>query len=124
MQETAAAVVICDAGGVTQRGASREQFLAGCLTERTRRAYRRDLEDFFAFVGVATPAELTPERVTACRNQLMAQGARPATVARKLTVVRAFCEHLVYHGGLDGSTTEQADQPAFAATHGDHAGTG
>jgi len=79
----------------------REAFLAGRLTEKTRRAYRQDLDAFFTFGGVTRPGEITPDRVTAWRNSLMDAGARPATVARKLTTLRAFCDHLVYHGLLE-----------------------
>lgn len=81
-------------------GNEREAFLAGQLTERTRRAYRQDLEGFFRFSEVKRPEELTQEQVVAWRNMLMERGARPATVARKLTTLRVFCEHLVYRGYL------------------------
>ena len=80
---------------------AREAFLAGQLTERTRAAYRQDLEAFFRFAGVRRPEEITAGAVTSWRNAMMAAGARPATVARKLTALRAFCEHLVYHGILE-----------------------
>lgn len=79
----------------------REAFLAGRLTEKTRRAYRQDLDDFFSFSGTTRPAEITPDRVTAWRNKMMDAGARPSTVARKLTTLRAFCDHLVYHRLLE-----------------------
>jgi site-specific recombinase XerD len=75
----------------------REAFLAGRLTEKTRRAYRQDLEAFFAFTEVKTPGEILTDRVVAWRNSMMDTGVRPATVARKLTSLRAFCDHLVYH---------------------------
>lgn len=79
----------------------REAFLAGRLTEKTRRAYGQDLDAFFAFAGVTEPGAITVDRVTAWRNSLMDAGMRPATIARKLTSVRALCEHLVYHGYLE-----------------------
>lgn len=78
----------------------REAFLAGRLTDKTRRAYRQDLDAFFTFAGVRAPTDITPELVTAWRNALMDQGMRPATVARKLTALRCFCEHLVYREHL------------------------
>lgn len=79
----------------------REAFLAGQLTDTTRSAYRQDLDAFFKFAGVRTPADITADRVTAWRNAMMDAGMRPATVARKLTALRCLCEHLVYHRHLD-----------------------
>lgn len=79
----------------------REAFLAGRLTEKTRAAYRQDLNAFFAFAGIRAPSEITADRVTAWRNSMMDAGLRPATIARKLTAVRCFADHLVYHGLLE-----------------------
>jgi integrase/recombinase XerD len=79
----------------------REAFLAGRLTEKTRAAYRQDLEAFFTFARIRTPADITDDQVTAWRNALMDAGLRPATIARKLTAIRGLCDHLVYHRHLD-----------------------
>lgn len=79
----------------------RESFLAGRLTEKTRTAYRQDLAHFFTSSNIRVPTDITAERVIAWRNQLMDSGLRPATVSRKLTAVRVFCDHLVYHKQLD-----------------------
>lgn len=79
----------------------REAFLAGRLTEKTRAAYRQDLDAFFTFAGVRRPADITADQVTAWRNTLMDAGMRPATIARKLTALRSLCDHLVYHGHLE-----------------------
>jgi integrase/recombinase XerD len=79
----------------------REAFLAGRLTEKTRTAYRHDLNAFFTFANIQSPADITPDRVVAWRNTMMDAGLRPATVARKLTALRCFCDHLVYHRHLD-----------------------
>lgn len=79
----------------------REAFLAGRLTEKTRAAYRQDLEAFFTFAHIRTPADITDDQVTAWRNSLMDAGLRPATIARKLTAIRGLCDHLVYHRHLD-----------------------
>lgn len=90
----------------------REAFLAGRLTERTRTAYRQDLADFFTSTGIKTPREITPDRVIAWRNALMDGGARPATIARKLTAVRVFCDHLVYHKKLERNPADPKVAPA------------
>jgi integrase/recombinase XerD len=79
----------------------RERFLAGRLTDKTRTAYRQDLNAFFEFAAIASPADITADRVTAWRNALMDAGLRPATIARKLTALRCLCDHLVYHRYLE-----------------------
>lgn len=79
----------------------REAFLAGRLTDKTREAYRQDLEAFFTFAHIRTPADITADHVTAWRNALMDAGLRPSTVARKLTALRCLCDHLVYHRHLE-----------------------
>jgi integrase/recombinase XerD len=86
--------------GEAPAGAVREAFLAGRLTEKTRRAYRQDLDAFFTFTDASEPRAITADRITAWRNSLMDAGLSPATVSRKLTSLRAFCEHLVYHEHL------------------------
>lgn len=96
----------------------REAFLAGRLTEKTRRAYRQDLEAFFTFTGVAEPSAISTDRVTAWRNSLMDAGSRPATVARKLTTLRVFCEHLVYQKLLERNPadTKVVKSPKVSST--------
>lgn len=79
----------------------REAFLAGRLTEKTRTAYRQDLNAFFEFAGIRVPSDITADRVTAWRNNMMDAGLRPATIARKLTALRGFADHLVYHRHLE-----------------------
>jgi integrase/recombinase XerD len=90
----------------------RETFLAGRLTEKTRTAYRGDLAHFFTSADIKVPGDITPDRVTAWRNRMMDGGAAPATVARKLTALRVFCDHLVYHKELERNPADPKVVPA------------
>ena len=74
-----------------------ERFLAGQLTERTRKAYGADLREFFG------SGHVTPERVAAVtfddvidfRNTLAARGRRRSTINRKLASLKAFFRMMV-----------------------------
>ena len=83
-------------------------------SEKTRRAYGRDLEQFLEFLG-AQPTELehmtriVPDDVSGWRDHLLANGGRPnadgnptpaqnATVARKITSLRSFFSFLQSYG--------------------------
>ena len=73
------------------------QFLAGQLTERTKRAYQTDLQEFFQTEHV------TPEQVRAVaftdiieyRNDLAALGRKRTTINRKLSSLKAFFKMMV-----------------------------
>ena len=77
-----------------------ESFLPA-LTANTRRAYARDIDDFAAWLGAPDAAAgagmlLAKDRggandlVLRWRSDLVASGAAPATVARKLAAVRSL----------------------------------
>jgi integrase/recombinase XerC len=77
-----------------------EAFLAG-KSERTVRAYRRDLEDFAAFVGAADIDKAAAfllgqghgaanEAALAWRSSLLERGLTPATINRRLAALRSL----------------------------------
>lgn len=77
-------------------------FLAGQLTEGTRKIYARDVREVF---GDQTPswdqiASLTPDAVITWRNQLWDNGFGQAatTINRKLTALNCFYDHLLARG--------------------------
>lgn len=91
-------------------------FLAGQLTDATRRAYRSDLVAFFG--GVPMWAEIvavTVDRVTAYRNRLYAEGRAPATVNRHLSSLRALYRHLVARGLLPANPADAVLVKSFRA---------
>lgn len=75
------------------------------LAKNTIRAYTRDWLDFFrvkTLEEITTPMALavTPTRVAAFRDELLARKLSPGTVNRKLTSLRAFFDQLVLRGVL------------------------
>lgn len=70
-------------------------FIYKSLSDETRAAYRRAINEFFAFVGHAAPQGVTPADVIAYRDHLKIQKRRKAnTIATKLAIVRSFFEYL------------------------------
>ena len=79
-----------------------EGLLAGLLAENTREAYRHDLRQFEAWLNEtgASLGGLTPDHLTRYRSLLMTN-YKPASVNRKLSVVRLLCEEAVNRGLLE-----------------------
>jgi len=95
-----------------------EAWLNKTESAATRRAYRKDVEQFLAYhnlnpTHVEQMTRMTPDDVTAWRDFLLSSGGRPdtngeatpasnATVARKITALRSFFSFLQtggYRGG-------------------------
>lgn len=77
---------------ITHSGDPLEPFLTGAVSERTRLAYRRDIEGFLAWLretGIEGVGSVTADELLAYRNHLMGY-LKPASVARKLSVLRNF----------------------------------
>ncbi|HKX33139.1 MAG TPA: tyrosine-type recombinase/integrase [Blastocatellia bacterium] len=60
----------------------------------TRRAYRRVAREFFGHFGWLDPGLITSRQIAEWRDRLLARRQRPATVALKLSIVRALYEYL------------------------------
>ncbi|MGE5281935.1 MAG: tyrosine recombinase XerC [Chloroflexota bacterium] len=73
--------------------------------ERTRRAYAVDLGQFVEWAGERGPADIRHRDVRRYAAALSAEGAAPATVARKLAAVRGLYDFLV-------RTERAGDNPA------------
>lgn len=79
------------------------EYLAGQLTEGTKRIYQRDIQDFF---GGRTPSltqliQLTPRDLNLWRNQVWDNGRgrlEASTINRKLTALKTFYDYLVGMG--------------------------
>ncbi len=79
----------------------------------TIEAYRRDLEDFSAFLrrrGVALAA-VTRTDVSAYLTEASAQGLKPASRARRLSAVRQLYKFLVAEGHVDNDPTHGQSGP-------------
>jgi site-specific recombinase XerD len=83
---------------------------ANLSNANTRRAYRRDLEDFMAFADLQQPKQfrdVTRAHVIAWRDQLVRQCLANDTIRRKLTSLSSLsaylCErHAVWHNPVLG----------------------
>jgi len=75
-------------------------FIAGQVTETTRKAYRTNVKQFFQFLGIdeITPVEVqkvTVQHVIAYRNNLIESESAHTTINRKLSAIRSFFDFLV-----------------------------
>ena len=87
-----------------------EQFLAGQLSESTRRAYYADLCHFFATddIRLEDIRSVTFQDVVAFRNQLANEGYKRTTINRKLSSLKAFYKMMVAAGLLDKNPADSA----------------
>ncbi len=88
------------------------------LSERTRAAYRTDLEDFVAFAGrqgYQGPQDVRRPAVTLYLFALRRRGFQPATVARRLAALRSFYHFLVREGWVPADPTEDVASPKRAS---------
>ncbi len=85
-----------------------QQFLAGQLSERTRRAYKRDLVHFFGNEN-ATMTEIRQiafHDIIAFRNELAESGYKRTTINRKLSSLKAFFRMLLAAGLVENNPAD------------------
>jgi len=103
------------------------EWFANIENDRTRDAYRRDLRNFTAFLGIQTPEEfrtVTRSHVIAWRNALRARNLSAPTIRRKLSALASLFDHLcdrnaVVNNPVDGVArpkegTNQGKTPALS----------
>ena len=83
------------------------------VSEQTRRAYGRALQEFFQSAGMRHPSEVVPADVVLWRDKLRSQKKSASTVAFKLSVVRSFFEYLKAAGAvtLNPASTKLVSPP-------------
>lgn len=69
-------------------------FCERSVSEETRRAYRRVVKEFFRFVDVTDPDEVTVTDVLRWRDFQLAQKKSASTVTFKLSIVRSLFDYL------------------------------
>ena len=89
-------------------------FLAGCRSEETRNAYRRDLAEFGSFLGKAID-EASRLDVEAWISTLRDADKSPATVGRKVSAVRSYLRLLVDEGTLARNPANHARTPTVSS---------
>lgn len=87
-----------------------DQFLAGQLTERTRRAYCADLCHFFGTADISLEAirAVSFHDIIAYRNELAAQGYKRTSINRKLSSLKAFFKMMVAAGFVEKNPADSA----------------
>ena len=73
------------------------EWFANIRNAKTKRAYRVDLQEFMAFVGIRAPEEfrqVTRMHVIAWRDTLTAQQKKPSTIRRKLSALASLFNYL------------------------------
>lgn len=84
---------------------------------RTAEAYRRDLEDYLAFLdgeGVEGFGDIDREKVAAFERSLMEQNLAVTTVRRRISAVRGYHRFLVREGLTDANPADAVDIPKAA----------
>lgn len=81
------------------------EWFANIDNPRTRRAYKRDIEDFCGFVGIDAPDQfraVTRAHVLAWRAQLEGQSLAGASIRRKLAALTSLFDHLLENNAIVG----------------------
>jgi integrase/recombinase XerD len=89
-----------------------EAFLETLAAERgaaqnTLQAYRRDLDDFLAFLQARGTrlADVAPSDIAAHIGALAGAGLAPASRARRLSAIRQLCRYLLHEGTIEEDPT-------------------
>jgi integrase/recombinase XerD len=75
------------------------EWVANIRNEKTRRAYRRDVQDFIGFVGIESPGEfqiVTRAHVIAWRDTFLARKRADASIRRALSALSSLFIYLIY----------------------------
>ncbi len=88
-----------------------QDFILNLLSPRTKRSYLKDLDFFFNFLklgdeNITNPSQIQSYHFTVYRDYLVEQGYAPATINRRLVVIRSFMKwalsnKLIDHNPLD-----------------------
>ena len=76
-------------------------FCDRALSEATRDAYKRSLDEFFLFTNHRYPGTIIQDDVLRWRDHLQAKNSKAATIALKLSALRSFFEHLRTSGFIN-----------------------
>lgn len=97
------------------------EWFANITNPHTRRAYRNDLNQFVAFVGIQKPEEFRGVRrphVIAWRKDLEARKLAPATIRRKLSPLSDLFNHLCESNAILHNPVSGVERPGEGANEG------
>jgi site-specific recombinase XerD len=90
------------------------EWFANIQNSRTRRAYRNDLHDFMAFVGIDQPEEfrqVTRSHIIAWRNDLRNRLLSPSTIRRKLSALTSIFDYLCEKNAIGTNPVHGVERP-------------
>ncbi len=90
------------------------EWLANITNDKTRRAYRSDVEEFILFTGVREPAGLRSvarAHVIAWRKYLEAGKLADASIRRKLSALSSLFEYLCERNAVAGNPVDGVKRP-------------
>ncbi|MGA2501272.1 MAG: tyrosine-type recombinase/integrase [Tepidisphaeraceae bacterium] len=96
-------------------------WLAGQLSPHTRRAYKQDVANFIAAMGLRSTAELrnvNRAAVVAWQNGMKTHGAKPRTIRRRLSALSSLFAHLVAHHAVERNPVRDIRRPRVNRRHG------
>jgi len=91
-----------------------EVWLAGQLSQHTRRAYKRDVAHFVRTMGIRSAQELRQVNraaVIAWQNLMKERGTKPRTIRRRLSALSSLFSHLVAHRAADTNPLRDIKRP-------------
>jgi site-specific recombinase XerD len=94
------------------------EWRANITNSKTRRFYKRDVEEFSRFAGLLAPGELrniTRAHVIAWRKTLEARSLSPASIRRKLSSLSSLFDYLCERNAVAGNPVDGVKRPATNA---------
>jgi integrase/recombinase XerD len=91
-----------------------EIWLAGQLSQHTRRAYKRDVTHFVRTMGIRSADQLRQVNraaVIAWQNLMKERGTKPRTIRRRLSALSSLFSHLVTHRAADSNPLRDIKRP-------------
>jgi integrase/recombinase XerD len=82
--------------------------------ERTRTAYKLDIQDFMAFIGIDRPEDfrlVTRAHVIAWRDDFKRRELSPATIRRKLSALSSLYQYLCKHNAVPLNPVKGLQRP-------------
>lgn len=90
------------------------EWLANITNEKTRRAYKRDVQEFSAFAGIHKPDALravSRAHVIAWRKDMEARELSRATIRRKLSSLSSLFDYLCERNAVAGNPVDGVKRP-------------
>ena len=97
------------------------EWFGNIRNEKTRRAYKHDVQDFMRFVGIRDPEEfriVTRAHVIAWRTQLEGKGLEASSIRRKLAALASLFAYLCEKNAVLHNPVQGVKRPKVATNEG------